>query len=240
MNESVAIVTGAGSGIGRALALKLAEGGHRLALVGRTEAKLRQAAEVIGGLEDVPGGASEPLVLPGDVSDAAFCRHVVAETARQFGHVDVLANVAGHAALCPIDQITPELWRQVVDTNLSAVVNLTAAVWPIFKERQRGFVVNVSSMSSIDPLPGFAAYGAAKAGVNLFTLVAGREGAQIGVKAVCIAPGAVETPMLRGFFTHEQFPAEQCLSPEEVAQTVVDCVTGRRSFDSGTTITVCR
>ena len=236
MDEPVAIITGAGSGIGRALALKIADPGHRLVLVGRTEAKLTQAAEVI---RDASEGA-EPLVLAGDVRDAAFCQFVIRETARQFGHVDVLANVAGHAPRCAIDQITPELWRETVDTNLSAIVNLTAAVWPIFRERRRGFIVNISSLASIDPLPGFAAYGAAKAGVNLFTLVAAREGAEFGIKAVCIAPGAVETPMLRGLFTHEDFPADQCLSPEEVAQTVVDCLTGRRSFESGTTITVCR
>ena len=236
MNEPVAIITGAGSGIGRALALKMADLGHRLVLVGRTEAKLKQAAEVIGAV----AARVEPVVLAGDVRDAAFCHRVVSESARQFGHVDVLANVAGAAPRCPIEQITPELWRETVDTNLSAIVNLTAAVWPIFQRRRRGTVVNISSMAAIDPLPGFAAYGAAKAGVNLFTLVTAREGAEFGVKAVCIAPGAVETPMLRGLFTHDDFPADQCLAPEEVAQTVVDCLTGRRSYESGTTITVCR
>ena len=83
-------------------------------------------------------------------------------------------------------------------------------------------MVNVSSMASIDPFPGFATYAAAK----------------IGVKAVAVAPGAVETPMLRSMFNEQMIPKDKALSPEQVAKIITDCITGERAFTSGETIAV--
>jgi len=128
---------------------------------------------------------------------------------------------------------------QVIDTNLTSVVHLTAAVWPHLRksdEHAGGVIVNVSSMASFDPFPGFALYAAAKIGVNMFTLCTGREGAEHGIRAVCIAPGAVETSMLRGLFDESVIPPDKALSPDAVAACIADCITGRRDYESGETI----
>ena len=103
-------------------------------------------------------------------------------------------------------------------------------------EQQSGFIGSVSSMASIDPFPGFSIYAAAKAGVNLFTLVTGREGQKIGVRAMAVAPGAVETGMLRKLFDESVIPADATLSPDEVAKVIVDCLENKRAFEVGQTI----
>jgi 3-oxoacyl-[acyl-carrier protein] reductase len=225
--SQIAIVTGAGSGIGQSLANQLSQLGYHVVLVGRTQQTLEQTSLLLEG----------PFtILPTDVADAAACRQLVSQVADQLGRIDVLCNVAGFAPSLKIGQITSELWQQTVDTNLSSVVNLTAACWPIFEKQKSGFVANISSMASIDPFPGFSIYAAAKAGVNLFTLVAGREGKKIGVRALAVAPGAVETGMLRSLFDETVIPSEATLSPDFVAQVIIECLRNKRSFDPGQTI----
>jgi NAD(P)-dependent dehydrogenase (short-subunit alcohol dehydrogenase family) len=254
--DKTAVITGAGSGVGRAAAVALSHRGWRLVLVGRGAQALRETSDLCtptpesaspsrsgpGGSATGTGAAAqspEPLrvlVLPGDVCDPQFCRDAVAAIVKVFGRIDVLANVAGQAPNLPIEKTTPAVWRQCIDTNLSSVVYLTAAVWPVFQSQNEGFIVNISSMASIDPFPGFAMYAAAKAGVNLFTLVTGREGEQINVKAVALALGAVETQMLRGLFDETVVPRDAAMSPQRVAQVMVECIMGARTFKSGETI----
>jgi NAD(P)-dependent dehydrogenase (short-subunit alcohol dehydrogenase family) len=225
--SQTAIVTGAGSGIGRALATQLSQLGYHVVLVGRTESTLDETSQQL---------ESPFSIHATDIADAQACRDLVNQVASQLGRIDVLANIAGVAPSLTIDQITPELWQETIDTNLSSVVNLTAACWPIFEKQKSGFVGSISSMASIDPFPGFSIYAAAKAGVNLFTLVAGREGEKIGVRAMAVAPGAVETGMLRKLFDESVIPADATLSPEEVARVIVDCLEKKREFTAGQTI----
>tara|TARA_Y100000589_G_C27076953_1_gene597918 strand:+ start:251 stop:1030 length:780 start_codon:yes stop_codon:yes gene_type:complete len=225
--SQTAIVTGAGSGIGRSLANQLSQLGYHVVLVGRTEETLEQTSQLLEG----------PFSIHvADIADAAACRELVAKVSEKLGRIDVLANVAGFAPSLQIEQVTAELWQQTIDTNLSSVVNLTAACWPVFEKQKSGFVGNISSMASIDPFPGFSIYAAAKAGVNLFTLVTGREGAPIGVRAMAVAPGAVETAMLRNLFDESMIPAEATLSPDDVAKVIVDCLENKRSFEPGQTL----
>jgi NAD(P)-dependent dehydrogenase (short-subunit alcohol dehydrogenase family) len=99
-------------------------------------------------------------------------------------------------------------------------------------------VVNVSSAAARDPFPGFAAYGAAKAALNLFGLSAAREGLKIGVRVHTIAPGAVETAMFRQIMTPEQYSADLTLKPEDVATIIAQCVAGELRYTSGEVIYV--
>lgn len=233
MSESkVAIVTGAGSGVGRDTALLLCEAGFAVALVGRTESKLRETAALI---ENECDGA-RTLAVAADLCDAEAPQRVVERVLDAFGQVDALVNVAGAAPLQPIERITPEAWRQNVDINLSAPVLLTAAIWPAFKRQKSGVVVNVSSMASIDPFPGFSIYAAAKTGLNMFTRTTADEGRKIGVRAVAVAPGAIETPMLRQNFSEKVIPADKALDPAVVAGVIRDCITGARDFKPGEVI----
>ncbi len=96
--------------------------------------------------------------------------------------------------------------------------------------------MNISSEASRDPFPGFAAYGAAKAGVNLLGRSAAREGQEFGVRVHTIAPAAVETGMFRQILSHDQYPSEKTLSPEDVARVIVQCVRGDLAHTSGEVI----
>lgn len=230
-NAPVAIVTGASSGIGLAAAKLLAETGYRLALAARTESKLETAAGQIDG---------EPLVHPCDVADPEQADGLIRAAHERFGRIDAVVNNAGTALLKSIAETTAEQWRENVDVNLTSVFATTRAAWPIFQQQESGLFVNVSSMASKDPFPGLGVYGAAKVGVNMLTLVASREGANAGITAVCIAPGAVETPLLRSMFNEKKLPGKYTLDPEEVAAAIRDCITGQRAFTSGETIFLSR
>ena len=230
-------MTGAGSGIGRDTAVLLAEAGYDVTLVARTEAALQETAELIRA--DV-GDQAQTLVAPADIAVHETGRRIVDQTLERFGRVDALANVAGAAPLTRIHEITEDLWRQCIDVNLSAIVHTTAAAWPHFMKQKSGAIVNVSSMASIDPFLGFSIYAVAKVGVNMFTKCTADEGKKIGVSAVAIVPGAVETPMLRVNFDEKMIPADQTLDPSEVAALIRDCVTGQRAFSPGEAIVIAR
>jgi NAD(P)-dependent dehydrogenase (short-subunit alcohol dehydrogenase family) len=209
--DPVAIVTGAGRGIGRATAVELAGRGYRVVLVGRNRAPLDDVSAAVGG------HMRRAAVAVGDVSDASAVTRIVDEATRAFGRVDVVVNNAGLAPVRTIEQMTIAEWRAVIDTNLSAAFYLTKAAWPTFVRQGGGVVVNLSSLSCRDPFPGFAAYGAAKAGLNLLGLALACEGSPHGIRVHTIAPGAVETEMFRGLMTPEQWPTEKTLAPALLA-----------------------
>lgn len=228
MDQPVAIITGAGRGIGRAAAIELARRGYRLALVARTVAQLDQTAELAG----------DGLTLRADVSRAQEVFAAVAKTIDALGRIDAIVHCAGLAPLQSIAEMSVDQWQAVIDTNLSAAFYLCKAAWPVFERQRGGVVVNLSSAAARDPFPGFAAYGAAKAGINLFGLSAAREGQKIGVRVHTIAPSAVETGMFRQIMSHEQYPTELTLSPEDVAQIIAQYVTGELRYTSGEVIYV--
>jgi NAD(P)-dependent dehydrogenase (short-subunit alcohol dehydrogenase family) len=127
------------------------------------------------------------------------------------------------------------MWHDVIETNLSAVFYLCRAAWSELK-KNKGVVVNISSLAARDPFAGFLAYGAAKAAVNTFGLSLAREGEPHGVRVYTVAPGAVETAMLRENFSTSQLPTDKTLSPEEVAGMVGECVDGESGHASGDVI----
>lgn len=226
MDSSVAIITGAGGGIGRATAVELASRGYRLALCGRTAASLQATSSAAGG----------GLVLPADVTVPGDAEKLVAAAVAEFGRVDLLVNNAGIAPAIDFEQMTDQQWHAVIDTNLSAAFYLSRAVWPIFRRQGGGVIVNVSSLAARDPFPGFAAYGAAKAGLNLFGLSLARQGATIGVRICTVAPGAVETELLRSLFSPQQVSPQDALSPQDVAKVIGQCASGDLRFTSGEVI----
>lgn len=231
----VAIVTGAGSGIGRAACVLLAEAGHRLALVGRTETKLAATVEHIGARG---GSAPDMLTVPADVSDAAQARSVVEMTMAQWGRVDALVNNAGAAPLRPIDETDEDLLYRTFAINTFAAAHLIAACWPVFRRQRGGRIVNVSSIATVDPFPGFFVYAASKAALESLTRSAAGEGHAIGVRAFSVVPGAVETEMLRAAFSERDLPRDRTLDPIDVARVIRDCVTGGRDEESGGAIRV--
>lgn len=228
-NPSIALVTGAGSGIGRETARALAAEGFSLVLVGRTLGKLEATAATL------PTGI-ESLLIAGDLADTDFASDCVDRCAARFGRVDALVNAAGVAPLAPIDRTTEDLLEEVFFANTFGPAALIARAWPIFKRQRSGRIVNVSTIGTIDPFPGFFAYAASKSALDSFTRSIAVEGRAIGVRGFSVNPGAVETPLLRANFSERAVPPERALDPGAVARVVVDCAVGRRDEDNGRVI----
>jgi NAD(P)-dependent dehydrogenase (short-subunit alcohol dehydrogenase family) len=229
MNHPVAVITGAGKGIGRATAIELARRGYALALAARTDSDL---VRTLSAADAVDRG----IAVPTDVSRHTEIDRLIDVTLDRFDRIDAVVHCAGLAPVRSIAQTTVAEWQETLDTNLSAAFHLARAAWPAFERQRGGAIVNVSSLASRDPFPGFGAYGAAKAGINLFGLVAAREGQAIGVRAYTIAPGAVETEMFRKIMTPEQYPKEKTLDPSDVAKVIAGCIQGDLRYASGEVI----
>lgn len=199
-----------------------------------------------------PGGSGSPdsrvLILAGDVSIAEHAAAAVEQTVARFGRLDAVVNNAGSAPLATIDKTTPEMLKECFAVNALAAGYVIAAAWPVFRrqaeeakargEGARATVVNVSSMATKDPFAGFFAYAAAKASVNLMAQSCAKEGRAIGVRGFAVAPGAVETPMLRANFPEKMIPKAKALAPEDVARVIVSCVMGERDAENGQVIWV--
>lgn len=227
MAEHVTIITGAGSGIGRVCAVMLARRGHRLVLAGRRREALEETASE---------AQNDSLVLTADVGDPGSPSAIIDAAIERFGRIDALVNNAGHAPLRDIGETTPEIVEEVFRINAHGPANLIAKVWPIMRRQGGGRIVNVSSMAASDPFPGLFAYAAAKASVELMVKSCASEGRSHGIRAFAVAPGAVETAMLRANFSEKQVPKNRCLSPDDVAAVIVACVVGERDADNGKTI----
>ena len=226
------IVTGAGSGIGRETAWLLAQDNYAVVLVSRTESTLQETARLIRN--ELPDATAD--VMPTDVTDPEAVNTLVKRVADKHGRIDALCNVAGYAPLNPLTDNTYDNWRTCIDINLTAVVMLTKEVFPVMQKHGGGTIVNVSSMASFDPFPGFSMYASAKAATNMFTRCTADEGKDHNIHAMCVAPGAVETGMLRSLFPKDKLPESSTLDPADVARLITDCATGKREYQPGETI----
>ena len=234
MSESnVAIVTGAGTGIGREISAQLAEVGYRVVLVSRSSAHLEAtAAEINKRVSEPP----KTLIVPADLTNHQQASSIVDQAMNEFGHVDVLVNNAAVAPSVPIEEATGDLLSQTFSLNSFAPALLVANLWKVFQQQNDGCVVNISSMATIDPFDGLSIYAASKAALESLTRSIVNEGRPWGISAYAIAPGAVETPMLRTLISKDQLPSEKTLSPAAVGKVVVQCVMGQRTDDLGRTI----
>ena len=232
MDERVVIITGASHGIGRATALHLAREGAALILNGRVPADLEAAAEAARAA----GGRAE--IVAGDASDTEVVEAMVAAAQRHFGGITGLVTCAGLAPLSGIEALDTETFDALIAINVRGPYLATRAVWPVMVAGGGGAIVHVSSMAASDPFPGFAAYGGSKAFINTFVRGLAAEGQEAGIRVYAVAPGAVDTRMLRGLFP--DFPTDQRLAPSVVADTIVGLITGVRPGASGDTVFLTR
>ncbi len=230
MHDQVAIVTGGGSGIGRAVCLRLAQAGAHVVAAARTQEQLNQTKARV----EAAGGKC--TVIATDVSSSDEVAHLIETTVSKLGRIDTLVNCAGVAPRAPIEEFEISVFSGLIGVNVAAVFYTSKAVWPIMKRQGSGTIVNISSMAAKDPFPGFAVYGASKAWVNAFTAGLAEEGRKHNLRVFCIAPGAVETQTLRGAFP--DFPAEQTLQPADVAEMVCTVTHPHCAYATGATIYV--
>ncbi len=222
MAGKVVVVTGAGRGIGQAVCLRFAKEGAKIMAASRTASELEETRILV----EKVGGQCTPI--PTDVCQADEIAALIETTVRQHQRTDVLVNCAGVARQCDIEQLDPQLFEMIQSVNMTATYHACRAVWPVMKAGGGGAIVNISSVASVDPFPGFTAYGASKAWINAWTHGLANEGRDHNIRVISVAPGAVETRLLRDLFP--DFPKDQVLQPREIADvvyamTLPDCET---------------
>lgn len=191
LKDKVAIITGAGRGIGRAIALTFARRGAHIVVADVNLAGARQVADEITAL------GVQAIGVAADVTDEAQARQLVAEAVGKFNRIDILVNNAGIISTAPLTEITGETWDKVMAVNLKGVFLCTKAVFPIMMAQRQGKIVNIASVAGKrgGGLLGSSCYAASKGGVIAFTKGAAREGGPYGINVNAITPGFTETEM---------------------------------------------
>lgn len=220
----VAVVTGAGRGIGAAIARSLASLGARTVLCGRSRDPLEATAAAIRD----QGG--QPAVMECDVTELSSVESVAERVARTFGRLDVLVNNAGIGGSGgPLHQLAPHVWDNVFNTNLRGVYYCIRSFAPLMIRERNGHIINISSISGKNALPNGAAYAASKWGLNGLSYSVAEELRVHNIRVSVICPGSTHTE----FSPHPGKNAEKMLQPDDVALAVAMIVSqAPRSFAS--------
>ncbi len=234
LDGAVAVVTGGGSGIGRATAVRFASEGASVAVLDRDA----DAADAVAN--EVGGAAHTVDVRDGDAMSAA-----VRAVAERHGRLDVLVNNAGTGDLRPMHTVDDKVWHRLLDVNLTGTFNGMRAAVPLMLEAGRGAIVNNASLSGLVPTRNEAAYSAAKAGVIALTKSGALEYGP-AVRVNCVAPGHIRTPLTAVW---DQFPDTfepiaaalplgRIGEPDEVAEVILFLASARAGYVTGQTIVV--
>jgi 3-oxoacyl-[acyl-carrier protein] reductase len=212
----VAVVTGAGRGIGAAIVHKLAGLGGTVVLCGRTRASLETTARAIS----LAGGHGE--VRQSDVSNLHSVEALAADIDRSFGRADILVNNAGIGGFGgPLHQLAPDGWDQILNTNLRGVYYMIRSFAPMMIRAKTGHIINISSLAGKNALPNGAAYAASKWGLNGLSYSVAEELRAHNIRVAVICPGSTNTDLS----PHEGKNVSKMLQPEDVAHVVGMLVT---------------
>ncbi|MFZ0542351.1 MAG: SDR family oxidoreductase [Candidatus Sulfotelmatobacter sp.] len=212
----VAVVTGAGRGIGAAIAEKLSSLGATAVLCGRTGAALESGAQLI----TLAGGKAE--VVPCDVTSLQSVEAAAGRVEGLFGRVDILVNNAGIGGFGgPLHELAPEAWDQILNTNLRGVYYAVHAFAPLMIRARSGHIINISSLAGKNALPNGAAYAASKWGLNGLSYSVAEELRGYNIRVAVICPGSTNTELS----PHAGKDPAKMLQPEDVAHTVAMLVT---------------
>lgn len=217
LSGKIAIVTGANRGLGKAIARKLAAEGAIVVMVGRNEEAIGQAAEELAG----EGLAVEPYVA--DVTDQEAVEKLASCVKEKYGRIDILVNNAGISKEIRLNDISMEIWDEIINVNLRSVVLVTKAVLPYMIAQDEGNIVNIASAAALRGLPGSSAYAASKAGVVCLTQALGDEERVHHIRCNAVCPGPIDTELFQKSERREFILAAggDVFSPETVADGVL-------------------
>ena len=239
-----ALVTGGGTGIGRAISLAFAREGAKVAVLGRRREPLLAVAKEIEGL------GAEGLAVVCDITRTGEIRRTVDDVERAFGPLNVLVNNAGVLSVATAESISEADWDRVIETNLKGPFLLSRAVLPAFRRAGGGVIVNVASVLGLVAMKDRAAYCASKGGLVLLTKAMALDHAHERIRVNCVCPAIVETELVRELFAQTApgqkardaraatLPVGRFGQPQDVAELAVFLASDESSWMTGTAIPV--
>jgi NAD(P)-dependent dehydrogenase (short-subunit alcohol dehydrogenase family) len=236
----VGLITGAGSGIGRATARLLAERGGAVVAADVN----RPAAEQTAALVRQAGGRAEACGC--DVTRAEEVDAAVALARRAYGRLDVVVHCAGILRVAPLEETTEKEWEEVMAVNLTGAFLVTRAALRALREQGGGAIVHIASRAAIRAKEGHGAYSASKAGILQLTQMAAVEGARHGIRVNCVCPGFIDSPMTRGGYDvdaaiaawNDVCPLGRPGTPEDVARAMLFLASDDAAFVTGVALPV--
>lgn len=212
LERKVAIVTGGGSGIGRAIAVRFARAGARVAVLDIAEPAARAAGR------DIEAGGGTALVVPCDVSRQADVVRAVQAVVEHWGALDILVNSAGIAHIGTVEQTSEEDFDRLYAVNVKGVYNCMRAAVPVMKQRGAGAILNIASVASTVGLPDRFAYTMTKGAVLTMTYSVARDYVADKIRCNCVAPGRVHTPFVDGYLA-QHYPGREREMFEQLSRT---------------------
>ncbi len=238
LQNRTAVVTGAGSGIGAAIARLFAAEGARVVVAELDEARANQTAR------DIEADGGKALALPVDVGNASAVAELFAELDRRDMPADILVNNAGNteSELTPTAEVSDQVWDSILRVHLDGTFYCTREALRRMTPRKQGIVINLGSVAGLSGLPGASSYSAAKGGIIAFTKAVSQEVAPLGIRVNCIAPGWIDTPILNNLPDEwrprmvKTTPLGRLGRPEEIATVALFLASDASSFVTGQVI----
>ncbi len=231
LKDQVAIITGAGRGIGRAAARLFAREGAHVVLFSRTASQLAEA------VNEITSEGGQALAVVGDVSREEDVAVLFQQVMRVYGRVDVLVNCAGIVAVRPFVEMDVATWDAVMGVNLRGTFLCCLKAFQIMAAQQQGVIINLSSLSGVkgvEKFPGLSAYNVSKAGVAGLTEILAVEGKPYNIRVCAVSPGAVETDMLRQAAPH----LKAGMTADDMAEILLFLATDSGRMLSGSNIEI--
>jgi 3-oxoacyl-[acyl-carrier protein] reductase len=214
ISGKVAVITGSGRGIGRAIAVELSQKGARVVVTARNVSELEETARLAGSA----------TIIPADVRKKDDVHRLLGQAASQLGPIDILVNAAGIGVAGPVLDFSDSDYNDVLDTNLKSIFFASRCVLPSMIERRTGHIVNIASIAGKVGSANLAVYCASKFGVVGFTQALAEEVRQYGIRVSLICPGSTDTSFL-GSSSKSSKSRDKMLSPADVAHAVMSIVT---------------